>query len=139
MTDINLSSVNFEHGMLLTPEHLIRQERYFDSTLLWTLRYCTDASGLIGAGPRADEAERGAVRHDPAVTVIEEEDHLAISVGHCRAITQSGLIVDVVPEYGLTARVPKADLEGTAVCGIHVVCTPHVKEMTDGPVDEFNP
>ena len=41
--DITLSSVNWEHGMLLTPDHFLRQERYYDSALLWMLRFCTCA------------------------------------------------------------------------------------------------
>lgn len=49
--DLKLSSVNFEHGMLLTPDHFLRQERYFDSMLLWVLRYTTNAYGLVGVVP----------------------------------------------------------------------------------------
>ena len=60
--DLKLDSVNWEHGMLLTPEHFLRQERHFDSMLLWLLRYSTDAYGLVGGGPRLAEAERGAAR-----------------------------------------------------------------------------
>ena len=77
--DIKLNSVNWEHGMLLTPEHFLRQERYFDSAILWMLRYGNPTFGLVGGGPRLPEAERGAVRHDPVVTVDEDEEQINIS------------------------------------------------------------
>src|SRR5208282_3056556 len=56
--DLDLNSVNWEHGMLLTPDHFVRQERYFDSSLLWILRYATNSYGLVGGGPRLPEDER---------------------------------------------------------------------------------
>ena len=80
--DIVLNSVNWEHGMLLTPEHFLRQERYFDSALLWALRYTTNVFGLVGGGARLPESERGAVRHDPIVTVSEDQDAVSVSTVH---------------------------------------------------------
>jgi len=52
LNDIDLTTVNWEHGMLLTPEHFLRQERYMDSALLWVLRYATSHYGLVGGGAR---------------------------------------------------------------------------------------
>src|SRR5437868_9495482 len=72
--DLSLSSVNWEHGMLLSPDHFLRQERYVDSSLLWILRYATDSHGLVGGGPRVANSERGAVRHDPVFLVDEDAD-----------------------------------------------------------------
>ncbi|MBO0801104.1 MAG: hypothetical protein J2P31_19985, partial [Blastocatellia bacterium] len=63
--EINLGSVNWTQGMLLTPEHFLRQERYFDSALLWAIHYAVDGYGLVGSGGRAEPAERGAAKHDP--------------------------------------------------------------------------
>lgn len=137
--DVNLSAVNWEHGMLLTPEHFLRLERYFDSTLLWMLRYTSNAHGLIGGGPRLGETERGAVRHDPIVVVNEDEEAVNISITQCRGLTPGGCIIDVDPEHPLRRRFPKSDLEGLAEAPIYISCEPHSKEAVEGPVDEFNP
>ena len=137
--DIKLSSVNWEHGMLLTPEHFLRQEAYMDSALLWVLRYATNAYGLVGGGARVAESERGAVRHDPIVVVNEDPDVLRISMTQCRGLTPSGCIVEINPEHPLQTEINKADLEGVAESAIYIVCDPHQKEAVDGPVDQFNP
>jgi hypothetical protein len=137
--DVNLSAVNWEHGMLLTPEHFLRLERYFDSTLLWMLRYTSNAYGLIGGGPRLPESERGAVRHDPIVVVNEDEEAISISITQCRGLTRGGCIIDIDPEHPLRQRFAKAGLEGVAEAPIYIFCEPHEKEAIDGPVDEFNP
>lgn len=139
MNEIKLNSVNFEHGMLLTPDHFIREERYFDASLFWLIRYATDSWGLVGPGPRVEESERGAVRYDPVVTVIDEEEFLNVTVSRCRAITPSGCIIDIEPTRAISRRFAKADLEGAATCGIYVLALPHEKETVDGPVDNFNP
>jgi hypothetical protein len=137
--DIKLGSVNWEHGMLLTPDHFLRQERYLDSSLLWLMRYATDAFGLVGGGPRLSEAERGAVRHDPIVVLNEDADSLTLSVTQCRGLTPSGGIVEIDPQHPIQVRVPKGELEGVAESPIYIVCGPHEKEVVDGEEDPFNP
>jgi hypothetical protein len=137
--DIKLSSVNWEHGMLLTPEHFLRQERYFDSAVLWAIRYCTSGFGLVGGGPRLPESERGAVRHDPVVTLDQDDEAVTISVTQCRGLTPGGSIIDIDPEHPLHRRFPKTELEGVAETGVYIVCDPQEKVVIDGPVDEFNP
>lgn len=137
--DIKLSSVNWEHGMLLTPEHFLRQEAYMDSALLWVLRYASNAYGLVGGGARLAESERGAVRHDPIVSVTEDPEALRISVTQCRGLTPSGCIVEINPDHPLQCEIQKATLEGVAESAIYIVCDPHQKEAVDGAVDQFNP
>ena len=137
--DVKLSSVNWEHGMLLTPDHFLRQERYFEAGLLWALRYASSSYGLVGGGPRLPESERGAVRHDPIVMVDEDDQSLGISVTQCRALTPSGCIIDIDPSHPLQRRFQKAEMEGIAEAGIYIVCDPHEKQVLDGTLDEFNP
>lgn len=137
--DIILSAVNWEHGMLLTPEHFLRQERYFDSALLWMMRYTTAGFGLVGAGVRVPESERGAIRHDPIVSVSEDQDSISISVSQCRALSPSGCIIEVTPDNPVRARYLKSELEGVVETSVYLTCYPHEKEVADGPVDEFNP
>ncbi|MGO9086258.1 MAG: hypothetical protein ACLP6G_13115 [Terriglobales bacterium] len=137
--DIKLGSVNWEHGMLLTPDHFLRQERYMDSALLWMLRYATNAFGLVGGGPRLPEAERGAVRHDPIVVLDEDADSLRISVTQCRGLTPAGCIVEIDAQHSLQSRISKGELEGVAESPIYITCAPHEKEVVDGDEDQFNP
>ena len=137
--DIKLGSVNWEHGMLLTPDHFLRQEDYLDSAILWMLRYATNAFGLVGGGPRLPEAERGAVRHDPIVVLDEDADSLRLSVTQCRGVTPAGSIVEIDHQHPIHCRIPKGELEGLAESPIYIVCNPHEKEAVDGDVDPCNP
>ncbi|MGH9450183.1 MAG: type VI secretion system baseplate subunit TssK [Terriglobia bacterium] len=137
--DLTLSSVNWEYGMLLTPENFVRQEKYIDSALLWILRYATDGFGLVGGGARLPASERGAVRHDPIVVVDEDDEALNIAVTQCRGLTPAGSIVEIDPEHPVRCRIAHGDLEGVAESGVYVTCEPHDKEAVDGTVDDFNP
>ncbi len=137
--DIKFGSVNWEHGMLLTPDHFLRQERYLDSSLLWILRYATTAYGLVGGGARLAEAERGAVRHDPIVVLDEDADSLRISVTQGRGLTPAGCIIEIDPQHPLQVRIPKGEMEGVTESPIYIICEPHGKEVADGEVDQFNP
>ena len=94
MDEIKLSSVNWQHGMLLSPQHFVRQEEYIDALVRWTLRYMSPAYGLVGGGPRLEESERGAVRHDPIVVLDEDEETIGISITQARGITPCGRIVE---------------------------------------------
>ncbi|MBI5083458.1 MAG: hypothetical protein HZB13_02525 [Acidobacteria bacterium] len=137
--DIKLNSVNWEHGMLLTPDHFLRQERYFDSMLLWALRYASNSSGLVGGGPRLPESEIGAARHDPVVSLHEDEETLTISVAHCRGITPAGCIIEINPSSPITRTFPRQELEGVQESSVYLVCQPHEKQPVEGEPDEFNP
>ena len=137
--DVKLTAVNWEHGMLLTPDHFLRQERYFEAALIWTLRYATAAYGLIGGGARLAESERGAVRHDPVVAIDQDDRSLNIAVTQCRALTPGGCIIDIDPSYPVQRRFQISELEGIAEAPVYIVCDPHEKEVLDGTLDEFNP
>lgn len=139
MDELKLNSVNWEHGMLLTPEHFLRQEQYIDSLALWTLRYATPSFGLIGGGPRLPESERGSVRHDPIVVIDEEGETIGISVTQCRGITPAGLVVEIDPTHPVSQRFSKGDLSGVSEANVYVVLDALDKQATDGAVDEFNP
>ncbi|MCX7603968.1 MAG: hypothetical protein N2036_07820 [Bryobacteraceae bacterium] len=138
-SDLKLRSVNWEHGMLLAPDHFLRQERYFDSLFLWILRYMTNARGLVGAGPRVPENEIGAARHDPVVSLHEDEEQLTITVSQCRGITPAGCIIDIDPSSPVSRRFPRADLEGIQEAPVYILAAPHDKNPAEGEADEFNP
>ncbi|MFZ5926515.1 MAG: hypothetical protein ACOYX1_03605 [Acidobacteriota bacterium] len=138
-SDLKLRSVNWEHGMLLTPDHFLRQERYFDSLFLWTLRYMTNARGLVGPGPRVAENEIGAARYDPVVSLHEDEEQLTITVSQCRGVTAAGCIIDIDPASPVSRSFPKTDLEGVQEAPVYILATPHEKQAAEGEADEFNP
>src|SRR4249920_2310126 len=104
---IDLHSINWSQGMFLTPDHFLRQERYFDSALLWAVRYASATAGLIGGGPRVNSAERGAASFDPIVEVDDSGEMLKIAVTQCRGMTPGGAIVEVEPSHGLNASLSK--------------------------------
>jgi hypothetical protein len=138
-SDLKLRSVNWEHGMLLTPDHFLRQERYFDSLFLWTLRYMTNARGLVGPGPRVSENEIGAARYDPVVSLHEDEEQLTITVSQCRGVTGAGCIIDIDPASPVSRSFPKTDLEGIQEAPVYIIAAPHEKDTAEGETDEFNP
>jgi len=135
--EIYLGSVNWTQGMLLTPEHFLRQEKYFDSAILWTIRYAMDGYGLVGSGGRAEPAERGAGKHDPVINIDDDGDAVKVSVSQCRGISPLGDIFEISPENALDCTFPKAQIEGEV--GIYIVCEPHEKVVEDDYEDPANP
>jgi len=138
--DIRLYSVNWELGMLLTPDHFRRQDQYVDSAVRWILRYATNSFGLIGGGPRLPETERGATRYDPIVSVDQDDKVLSLAVSQCRGLTPAGCIVDIGPEAVLRRSFEKVELEGVSECVVYVVVDANAKvPLVAGVKDEANP
>ncbi|GGG99005.1 type VI secretion system baseplate subunit TssK [Silvibacterium dinghuense] len=138
-TELYLRSVNWEHGMLLTPDHLLRQERYLASLAMWGMTYLNRAAGLVGGGVRMPEADLGTVRFDPEVALHETAEYLDVAVQRARGLTPSGLIVDIEGGDAISVRVPKDQLAGVAEAVVYVVCDPAERVKVDGAVDSFNP
>jgi hypothetical protein len=136
---LNLRSVNWEHGMLLTPDHFLRQEQYLESLSAWSLRYLAAANGLVGGGVRIPESDLGTVRFDPEVTLNESAEHLDISVSRARGITPSGAIVDIETAGSISNRFSKDHLAGVAESVVYVVLDPLVRIKSNGVIDSFNP
>jgi hypothetical protein len=136
---IDLRSVNWSQGMFLTPDHFLRQERYFDSALLWAMRYASASVGLIGGGPRVNPSERGSASFDPIVDVDDSGDTLKIAITQCRGMTPGGAVVEVEPTHGVAASFPKRELEGVLELGVYVVARPHDKEPDEAIEDPINP
>jgi hypothetical protein len=137
--DINLGSVNWTQGMLLTPEHFLRQERYFDSSLLWTIHYGLDGYGLVGSGCRVEPAERGAAKHDPVISVDDDGEAVKVSVGQCRGLTPSGDIIEISPSNAIDNSFSKSQIEGHQEIGVYIVSEPHDKIVENGYEDPANP
>ncbi|HEX3437332.1 MAG TPA: type VI secretion system baseplate subunit TssK [Pseudacidobacterium sp.] len=139
MDSIHLRSVNWEHGMLLTPEHFLRLEQYFESLFHWGMRYMTTGHGLLGGGTRLPAPDLGAVRLDPIVYLDESAEALNISVSQCRGLTSTGFFVDVDESGTISERFDKESLAGVAEAEIYVVLDPSQRIKIDGAADEFNP
>jgi hypothetical protein len=139
MDSLRLRSVNWEHGMLLTPEHFLRLEEYFESLFYWGLRYMSAGHGLIGGGVRLPLPDLGAVRLDPIVYLDENSEALNISVTQCRGLTPSGLLIDVDEDGAIAGRFDKDALAGVAEAEIYVIIDPSQRIKIDGVADEFNP
>lgn len=139
MNRIRLKSVNWEHGMLLTPEHFLRQEEYLESLSFWPIGYLTTGFGLVGGGVRLPASDLGAVRYDPEVVIDEGPESLSLSIGKCRGLTPSGLIVEVEEGCVLSERFPREHLAGVAEAIVYVICDISEKQKVDGIPDAFNP
>ncbi len=137
--DLSLRSVNWEHGMLLTPEHFLRQERYLEALAGWGMRYLVQGAGLVGGGTRVPESDLGTIRYDPEVSLSESSENLDISVKRARGITASGTIVDVETLGTVSTRFGKEQLAGVAESLVFVVCDPATREKIQGVPDSFNP
>ncbi|MEO8367754.1 MAG: hypothetical protein ABI806_00955 [Candidatus Solibacter sp.] len=138
--ELNLGLVNWEHGMLLSPEHFLRQERYYESRFAWILRYASTSYGLISGGARLPETERGAKGDDPVVSIEDENGVLSITVSQCRGITPNGCFVEISPEYAISCPpISKEDMAGVAQAPIYVVCVPGRKDLRDAQGDALNP
>ncbi|HEY7180064.1 MAG TPA: hypothetical protein VIC84_01545 [Blastocatellia bacterium] len=137
--EINLSSVNWTQGMFLTPEHFLKQERYFDSALLWAIHYALDGYGLVGSGGRVEPAERGAAKHDPVINVDDDGEAVNVSVGQCRGLSPSGDIIEISPSNAINRSFPRSQIEGHQEVGVYIVCEPHDKIVENGYEDPANP
>ena len=137
--ELSLRSVNWEHGMLLTPEHFLRQERYLESLVSWGLRYLVTATGLVGGGLRQPESDLGTVRFDPEVSLHEMPEYLEISVARARGVTPTGTIVEVDTTGTVSTRFPKDQLAGVAEAVVYVVWEGSARVKIDGAPDSYNP
>ena len=133
------AAVNWEFGMLVTPDHFLRQERFHEASLLWMLRYTSRDFGLVGGGMRLSEAQSGTVRHDPIVQLAEDDDSLQITVSQCRGMTPAGTPMEITPEKPVTRRFAKSELGEARQLRIYLFVPPHEYVPVDGPVDEHNP
>ncbi|RKX25371.1 MAG: hypothetical protein DRP47_09915 [Candidatus Zixiibacteriota bacterium] len=87
MGDLNLNSVNWQDGMLITQQHLKDQEKYFEELARWYTLQAGDGYGLV----RKSTDGREALAMDISVT----GDHLRVEITRCQAITQDGKVIEI--------------------------------------------
>jgi hypothetical protein len=83
---LDLGSVNWFDGMLVSAGHLKTQESYHDQSLQWVLRYGMPLYGIVptpaGDGPALEVRSR-----------LENDRDLTVEIVRCHAITAGGAIV----------------------------------------------
>src|SRR6516165_4343081 len=111
-SDLQHNAVNWEFGMLVAPDHFLRQERFYEAGLLWLMRYTFNGFGLVGGGARLSETEFGALRNDPVITLSEDEPSITISVTQCRGVTMAGNLIEILPGFPVHSTFARSELDG---------------------------
>jgi hypothetical protein len=133
---IDLKRVNWQHGMLLVPEHFLQQERYHESCLRWHARYCMSASGLLGNGVRnpLDEISPAA---DPVLSLQQDDQALKLTVTQLRAISDAGQIFEIDENNPAVGEFSLQSLAGRQQVDVYVVTDPSLTTET-GESDDVN-
>ncbi len=75
-----LKSVHWLTGMLLTPQHFERQDRFTEETAGWVLRHAVAHAGLVGGGLRTDPGVTNLSRFDPVLRVDDDGTTVRLAV-----------------------------------------------------------
>lgn len=133
-------SVNWMTGMLLTPEHFLRQDNYIDSSFEWLLRYCIPAMGLVGGGVRLESGQRGLAGFDPKLEVEDDGTTVRVTVLQARGVTPIGEAIDIAGADAINGEFRKGDLAGASELLVYVVRTGEREEDPESVGrDEANP
>ena len=91
MRRLDLGSVNWWDGMLVSSSHLVAQESYHDQKMQWVLRYGLPLYGVCptvsGDAPALEIQSR-----------LENDRDLTVQLIHCRAITPDGQVIHVADD-----------------------------------------
>jgi hypothetical protein len=138
--DEYFKAVNWTTGMLLTPQHFLRQDQYAEEQVAWLLRYCNPATGLVGGGLRLDAVDQGLARFDPKVEIQNDSDVLRVGVLRARGITPGGELVEVDESQVVRGDFPRSSLAGVADVLVYLV-RPGPKEPDPASIghDPANP
>ena len=133
-------SVNWMTGMLLTPEHFLRQDAYIDNAFAWLLRYTLPGTGLVGGGVRLEIGQRGLAGFDPKVEINDDGSRVHVSVIQARGITAGGEPIEVASRDVVHGEFYKGDLAGAHELPVLLIRTSEWEEDPDSVgMDEFNP
>ncbi|UCD94760.1 MAG: hypothetical protein JSU69_01535 [Candidatus Zixiibacteriota bacterium] len=87
MSDLNLHSVNWQDGMLITQQHLKDQERYFEELARWHALRVGDNYGLV----KKSFSEKPAL----ALNATVSGNRLMVEIVRCQALTPDGHYIDI--------------------------------------------
>ncbi|MCX6826026.1 MAG: hypothetical protein NTV06_01975 [candidate division Zixibacteria bacterium] len=87
MDDLNLYSVNWQDGMLITQQHLKDQEKYFEELIRWHALHIGDKYGLV----------KKSFSGKPALSLNTSVNgnRLRVEVARCQALTPNGNYIDI--------------------------------------------
>ncbi len=123
MSDLNLYSVNWQDGMLISQQHLKDQERFFENLVRWHATSAGDTYGLIkrtSSGNSALELNLSVNGGQVQVTVLR-----------CQAVTPGGHYVDINESYRNTVSAG-AQLGETAI-PVYISVDPEAKKQVGEP------
>jgi hypothetical protein len=106
MSDLNLYSVNWQDGMLVTQQHLKDQEKYFENLARWYAVDTGDRYGLV----RKDFSGKPAL----SLNLSLSGNHLRVEVVRCQAVTPDGGVIEINESSANTARA-EAPVESSPV------------------------
>ena len=123
MSDLNLYSVNWQDGMLITQQHLKDQEKYCEEMVRWYALGAGDRYGLI----------KKSYSGEPALSlnIVRSGRRLTIDVDRCQALTPDGHYVEInESSYGkLKTSVEIPD----GVIGVYMAVDPGAKGQVGEP------
>lgn len=99
MSDLQLYSVNWQDGMLITQQHLKDQEKYFEELARWYALDVGDKYGLV----------RKAFSGKPALSLnlSVSANRLRVEVIRCQAVTPDGSIIEINESNQSSVRAEK--------------------------------
>ncbi|HOP07512.1 MAG TPA: hypothetical protein PLF13_09495 [candidate division Zixibacteria bacterium] len=130
MSDLNLYSVNWQDGMLLTQRHLKDQERYCEELARWYAVSAGDNYGLI----------RKSLAGKPALLLeaMAGSGKLQVDLIRCQAITPDGSVIEI-NEGNEAAVHAETDLPSGSVAVYVAIGQPAKKPVGDPDPDEDPP
>lgn len=87
MSDLNLYSVNWQDGMLVTQQHLRDQEKYLENLARWYALDVGDRFGLV----RKSLSGKTALSMNASVS----SNRLRVELTRCQAVTPDGSIIEI--------------------------------------------
>ncbi|MCK5125865.1 MAG: hypothetical protein KAR42_06385 [candidate division Zixibacteria bacterium] len=91
MSELKLLSVNWQDGMLISREHLARQESYFEELTRWHALNASDCYGLV----RKSHSGQGAL----TLNISLSGNRLRVEIVRCHAVMPNGNLIHIEGEY----------------------------------------
>lgn len=123
MGDLNLNSVNWQDGMLITQQHLRDQEKYFEELARWYSVPIGDRYGLVRKAADGREAL--------SLNLAVSGDHLQVDVNRCQAITPDGSVIQI-DDSNQNQVQGQTNLTGSSV-GVYLGIDPVAKKQVGDP------
>jgi len=125
MSDLNLYSVHWQDGMLLTQKHLKDQEKYYEDLAQWYAFGIGDNYGLI---KKSSEGKAAL-----ALNATVSGNQIVVEISRCQALTPNGSYIEINDSLGEVFRTEKEITDNHIP--VYVGMNPEIKK----PVGEPDP